>query len=52
MPAEQMLAERKFPVSLGLEPGQLLKLHEHARETGRSVSALAREAVDKFLEEP
>jgi hypothetical protein len=50
MPTEQILAERKIPVSLGLEPGQILKLREMAHETGRSVSGLAREAVDKFLE--
>jgi hypothetical protein len=51
MPTEEILAERKITQSLALQPGQILKLREMARETGKSVSELTREAVDKFLQE-
>ena len=49
LPNQQILAERKISQSLALEPGQILKLRKMAKETGKSVSRLAREAVTEYL---
>jgi hypothetical protein len=43
-------SERKIPQSFGLEAGQILDLRERATKTGKSLSQLVREAVDKFLQ--
>jgi predicted DNA-binding protein len=44
-------SERKIPQSFGLEAGQILNLRERATKTGKSLSQLVREAVDKHLQE-
>lgn len=45
------IAERKIPANIALLPGQILHLREKAQATGKSVSELVREAIDKMLQE-
>jgi predicted DNA-binding protein len=44
-------AERKIPQSFGLEADQIQKLQQLSKQTGRSVSELARNAFDYFLQQ-
>jgi hypothetical protein len=44
-----MLADRKIPQSFGLTADQITQLINLSTQTKRSMSDLAREAVDKFL---
>jgi len=41
---------RRIPVSTNLLPETLTKLEDEARNTGKSVSAIIREAVEQHLE--
>jgi predicted DNA-binding protein len=43
------LADRKIPQSFGLTINQITQLGELSKQTGKSMSQLAREAVNKFL---
>jgi predicted DNA-binding protein len=45
----ESLANRKIPQSFGLTADQITQLGELSKETGRSMSELAREAFNKFL---
>jgi hypothetical protein len=43
------LIDRKIPQSFGLTAQQIADLQERSRQTGKSLSDLAREAIDRFL---
>jgi len=45
------LTDRKITMSVVLSGEQITRLQEQARETGKSVSQIAREAVNKFFHE-
>ena len=47
--SHEVLEDRKIPQSFGLGINQIVKLRERSKETGRSLSDLAREAIDSFL---
>jgi hypothetical protein len=47
---EVTLEDRKLTQTFTLEQRQILKLREISNKTGRSLSDLARQALDKFLE--
>jgi len=47
----QSIIDRKITQSIVLTGDQIKRLQEQARETGKSLSEVAREAVDKFLQE-
>jgi hypothetical protein len=46
----QSVMDRKITQSIVLTGDQITKLQAQARERGKSVSQIAREAVDKFLQ--
>jgi len=46
----QSLIDRKITQSVVLTGEQITRLQELAKETGKSLSEVAREAVDKFFQ--
>jgi predicted DNA-binding protein len=46
----QSVMDRKITQSIVLTGDQITRLQDQARETGKSLSEVAREAVDKFLQ--
>ena len=48
--SNQILQGRKIPQSFGLDIDQISKLQERSRQTGKSLSELAREALDAFFQ--
>jgi hypothetical protein len=46
----QSVANRKITQSVVLTGNQITRLQDQARETGKSLSEVAREAVDKFFQ--
>lgn len=46
----QSVMDRKITQSVVLTGDQIARLQEQAKQTGRSVSQVAREAVDKFFQ--
>jgi predicted DNA-binding protein len=45
----QNIIDRKITQSIVLTGDQITRLQEQARETGKSLSEVAREAIDKFF---
>jgi len=46
----QSVADRIITQSICLNAEQITRLRAQARETGKSISQIAREAVDKFFQ--
>ena len=48
--SNQILQGRKIPQSFGLSADQIGKLQDLSKRTGKSLSELAREALDAFFQ--
>lgn len=47
----QVLEGRKIPQSFGLNTEQIEKLRDLSQRTGKSLSEIAREAIDTFFQQ-